>query len=63
MRAYHVPTVRERLNHFWTVTINQVKTYHSEECDRHNEDDVQQVTEYCGPILQNMLSEQRSSMA
>jgi len=61
-QALYVPTVRERLNHFWTVTLNQVKGYHTLECDRGDED-VLNVTEYTGPILQNMLDEQRSSMA
>ena len=42
------------INHFWVVTVNQVKAQNVDEVDRFEEDDVQCAAEYLGPILKNM---------
>lgn len=45
-----------RLHKFWTVTVNQVKASNVEEIDRADENDPQQVAEYCGPITKYLQS-------
>ena len=46
--------IKRRLHHFWTVTVHQVRAMHVEEIDRAQEDDPQQVAEYCGPIIRHL---------
>ena len=46
----------KRLHKFWTVTVNQVKAKSVEEVDKADENDTQQVAEYCGPILKHLLA-------
>ena len=57
-----VQLMRKRLHKFWTVTVNQVKAQNVEEVDRADENDTQQVAEYCGPILKHLLATEHQDL-